>query len=77
MDGGTVYQCRITAITGGGPEKSLGVNIEITDAPGFESILREQYVPVDPVPGRIPTSVWLLLVAAIMLILFSLITGKC
>jgi hypothetical protein len=32
MDRGDQYHCRIKNITGGGPGKSLGVNIEITDA---------------------------------------------
>ena len=76
MDAGTGYQCRITAITGGGPEKSWGVNIEVTDAAEFDGSVPQQYAHSDSVPGRIPTGVWLLLALAIVVILFLLIAGR-
>lgn len=76
MDGGTLFQCRIKEITGGGPEKSLGINIEVTDAGDFDSAAPQQYVGSRSVPGRIPTVVWLLLASAIVLILFFLIAGR-
>jgi hypothetical protein len=76
MDGGTMFQCRIKEITGGGPEKSWGINIEVTDAGEFDSAVPQQYVRSHSVPGRIPTVVWLLLASAIVLILFFLIAGR-
>lgn len=36
MDEGVEYQCRIGSITGGGPGRSIGVNIEITEGRKFD-----------------------------------------
>jgi hypothetical protein len=41
MDEGVEYQCRIGSITGGGPGRSIGVNIEVTEGREFDDVTRE------------------------------------
>lgn len=72
MDRGDEYQCRISDLTGGG-SKSLGVNIEITDAeevqraepPALPKVAR-----VEPVPGKF--GIWVV-VGIVLLILVVII----
>lgn len=73
MDQGQKYQCRIAALTGGGPGRRLGVNIEITNVEDFDGALSKMTPPSER-PSVVPATMgWLLTAAVIFVFIFILI----
>jgi hypothetical protein len=73
MDRGDKYICRISSLTGGGWGKSLGVNIEITDAEGFITAEASAVAnSTDVAPGN-NTLGWVILLIAIVLLLVVIV----
>lgn len=70
MDRGSEYQCRIKDITGGGPGKSIGVNIEITEGPEAGEAAK-----VDGSSGSPDISVDSAVRPALLLILAAIVIG--
>jgi hypothetical protein len=71
MDRGEKYQCRIGSLTGGG-EKSLGVNIEITEDEDFEpspqTSAPSKIEPVAPIHSNLGW--WLAAAVVLLLVVF-------
>jgi len=73
MDRGDRYQCRISALTGGGG-RSLGVNIEIKEGEQFNRVLSTAKTPAPlSVPPAHSILGWLVAAAALLLLVVALI----
>jgi hypothetical protein len=73
MDQGQKYQCRIATLTGGGPGRKLGVNIEITNVDDFDEALTKMRSPSES-RNVVPATVgWLLTAAVIFVFILILV----
>jgi hypothetical protein len=75
MDRGEKYQCRIGSLTGGG-RKTLGVNIEITEAEEFEMAETPALANVAPVAPVHNYLGWWLAAAVVLLVVFFIVTHQ-
>jgi hypothetical protein len=71
MDRGEKYGCRIRDLTGGG-DKTLGVNIEITDGEDFEE---PEMAAVTSAPHASGDPSWVLVIGAVLLVVALIIVA--